>query len=326
MSDHLRLPAGVSTRGWADPGDWSHIADLNNAYTQHLKLAEWVTAAEVRSWLEFSEEIDRHADYLFIEHGSDVIGYGLASTYLEHGGRRVYRHNGKVHPEWTGKGLGSYVLDWLIARHEGQCGDLGPGVLQTEAYDRDPDLVGLLTDRGFEPVAHDAHLVRPDLDDLPERPLPSDVEIRPVVSEHLRPIWEAESEAFKDHWGERMPTEGDWKAFLEFAHRDESLWKVAWHGDQVVGMVRGYVNDEENEAFGIRRGWCEFISTHRDWRGRGIASALIVATLTEFRSRGLEQASLGVHVENPTGAYSLYTGLGFELFIRSTTFERPLCR
>jgi mycothiol synthase len=74
----------------------------------------------------------------------------------------------------------------------------------------------------------------------------------------------------------------------------------------------------------VKRGWCEFISTAKEWRGKGVASALICETLREFARRGLEESALGVHAENPTGALSLYEGLGFERVSGGTIYEREL--
>lgn len=316
--------ASISARGRAGGADWAVIADLNNANLFAIDADRYVTADEVRSYLDGASDIDRDRDYLFVEVGGEPVAYALASTYVEHGGRRVYRHNCKVHPNWRDRGIGTALLDWLASRHRERLEEHGPGVLQTEADDVDAALVAMLTARGYRAVAHEADLVRPHLDDLPARPLPDGLELRPVEESHLRAIFEADADAFRDHWGTRPRTEADWEAFLAFAHRDESLWKVAWDGDRVVSQVRGYVNEEENRVRGRKRGWAEFISTVHDWRGRGAAGALIVETLREFKRLGLEEAALGVHVENPTGAFSLYQGLGFEVVSHYATYERPL--
>ena len=36
---------------------------------------------------------------------------------------------------------------------------------------------------------------------IPDCPLPEGLEVRPYQPEHLRKIWDASNEAFKDHWG-----------------------------------------------------------------------------------------------------------------------------
>ncbi len=66
------------------------------------------------------------------------------------------------------------------------------------------------------------------------------------------------------------------------------------------------------------------MSTAREWRGKGIAGALNCESLRELKARGLEEAGLGVHVENPTGAFKLYEGLGFKVTTSGATFQRPI--
>ena len=59
----------------------------------------------------------------------------------------------------------------------------------------------------------------------------------------------------------------------------------------------------------------------REWRHRGIGSALIERSLRAFAAEGLTHAMLGVDTENQTGAVALYRALGFEPLTQSTTFE-----
>ena len=99
---------------------------------------------------------------------------------------------------------------------------------------------------------------------------------------------------------------------------------MAWDGDRVAGQVRTFINESENRENSRKRGWTEFISTARDWRGKGVATALICSSLRELAQRGMEEAALGVHVENPHGAYRLYQSLGFQVVSFDTTYEKPL--
>ncbi len=149
------------------------------------------------------------------------------------------------------------------------------------------------------------------------------MELRPVEEQHLRLIWEADIEAFRDHWGFSEPTEVSYQRYLEDPHRDESLWKIAWSGDRIVGQVRSFIKADQNEALGRARGYTEDISTAKDFRRRGIARALICASLEELKARGMEEAALGVHTENPNGAFTLYESLGFEVRHLYTVFRKP---
>jgi hypothetical protein len=38
----------------------------------------------------------------------------------------------------------------------------------------------------------------------------------------------------------------------------------------------------------------------------------------------MTEVALGVHTENPNGAYDLYAGLGYEVVATWTTYRKPL--
>jgi ribosomal protein S18 acetylase RimI-like enzyme len=81
---------------------------------------------------------------------------------------------------------------------------------------------------------------------------------------------------------------------------------------------------EENEVLGVKRAWLEHVSVRRPWRGRGVASALIAVTLDMLRAEGLEEAMLGVHGENPTGAVGLYERAGFRVHRRWSLWRKAM--
>ena len=55
---------------------------------------------------------------------------------------------------------------------------------------------------------------------------------------------------------------------------DPTLWRVAWEGDRVVGMVLSFIDKDENAEYGRLRGYTENICVRRRvaqaraWRGR----------------------------------------------------------
>jgi ribosomal protein S18 acetylase RimI-like enzyme len=159
---------------------------------------------------------------------------------------------------------------------------------------------------------------------LPEHPLPAGFELRAVTPDQHRAIFDADNEAFRDHWGHREQDDGDFRARFEHPETATSLWCVAWDGDQVVGSVMNWIFAEENEQLGIKRGWLEHVSVRRAWRGRGVAKALCAASFAVLRDHGMEEAWLGVDASNPTGALQLYEGLGFQVVHRWQAFGRPL--
>ena len=221
------------------------------------------------------------------------------------------------------------ILDWAEARTLAVAAGLAPNPPTTiGAYPNMdvPDNRAILEARGYRGVRFFFGMVRPTLGDIPDLPLPHGVEVRPVRPEEVRAIFEAEVAAFAGHWGSSAEDGGEerWQSFRDEPLNDLALWQVAWAGDTVVGMVRPYINPPDLEVLGVRRGWCENISTHADWRGRGIAKALIARALVALRDRGMTEAALGVDADNETGALGVYRAMGFEERTRDTDYRRPL--
>jgi RimJ/RimL family protein N-acetyltransferase len=77
---------------------------------------------------------------------------------------------------------------------------------------------------------------------------------------------------------------------------------VAVAGETIVGSVHV---DESLHGFGEIG-----MTVSRDWRGRGIGSALMAAAIEWARERGLHKLSLGVFAHN-AGAIALYKKFGF---------------
>jgi GNAT superfamily N-acetyltransferase len=238
----------------------------------------------------------------------------------------VYKHFCFVDPAAGGRGIGAKLFAWneerireIATEH-----DVAEQVLEVWNHDRNEAATALIRDAGYEPVTYDAEMVRPTVDDLPDHRLPEGLEIRPVRDEDLRAIWEADVEAFRDHWGFVEQSEADYERFLAFPYLDTSLWKIAWDDEGVAGQVKSFIDTAQNEEHGLKRGWTESISTARRWRRRGVAKALIVESIRELAARGMTEVALGVHTENPNGAFDLYAGLGYEVTATWTTYRKPL--
>ena len=88
-----------------------------------------------------------------------------------------------------------------------------------------------------------------------------------------------------------------------------------------MAICLNHAYPEDDELTGRREAWIESLGTVRDWRRRGVASALIAASLATFAADGFTHALLGVDSDNPTGAAHLYRALGFERQRRSITHQ-----
>ena len=141
----------------------------------------------------------------------------------------------------------------------------------------------------------------------------------------MEQIYQAEIEAFRDHWGFAEPGARERDEFFnDPVQSDTSLWRVAWDGQEVAGMVRSFIHPEQNERLGIKRGWVEHISVRKPWRRRGLARALIAASFPLLRERGVTEGALGVDSQNESGALRVYERCGFRVVSRSTDYSRTL--
>lgn len=325
----VTLPAGYVARHYAGPPDHPGMTRVRNESSIACGDDEIRTVVAMNATYAHLENCDPATDIAVIDVGGEIVAYGRVTWLDPLDDKRTYELLGWGHPEHTVVLDG--LADWLEARaHALAAGHGFPRyVLVGEAMlppDGAPNAAfrwaDVLTARSMDLVRHQLSMVRVDLAEAVALPLPDGVELRPVEDRHLRAIWEAAADAFLDHPGGHVAAESEWDEFLAFPYRDESLWKVAWAGNEVVGQVRTYVNIEENERFARRRGYTEFISTARAWRGKGVAGALLSASIVELRERGFTEAALGVMVENTTGALQLYTRLGFVPYATTGVFRR----
>ena len=169
----------------------------------------------------------------------------------------------------------------------------------------------LYESEGYRIVRYGFLMVRDLGEPIGDLALPTGLDIRPVVESDHRRIWDADEEAFRDHWNRAERTEADFAGWFAIPEIDTSLWRVAWDGDEVAGSVMTFIYPNDNDGLGMKRGWLEHISVRRPWRRRGLASALIAEALRGLRDTGMTEAALGVDSENVTGALRVYESIGF---------------
>ncbi len=318
VAERHDLPEGYRARPYRGAVDHPAMTDVLAAYRDHLGDPELPTIEQMDAAYAHLTHCDPTTDIALIEHDGEVVAYARPNR---EGGEDPFECvlftpaiPAHLRPDVFDAMMTAqeaHTRPWAEAtegraRFRAFAGHPGPG--------REPTgEAAWLETRGYVPVEWEATLVRPDLENIPALELPPGVELRPVDPEQMRPIWEAHHEAFRGEWDFQEPTPEMIDAMLAEPYIDHTLWKVAWAGDEIVGQVKSFINPIENEERGYRRGYAEYISTHHDWRNRGIAGALLAMSLVELRDRGMTEAVLGVDTNNPGGAFQLYTKLGFEM-------------
>jgi ribosomal protein S18 acetylase RimI-like enzyme len=312
------------------PEEAATLNDINNATRLAAGSLAVLTAEGLRAYYDHLEHSDLANDLRIGEVDGHPVAYVRVEWRDEHRGDRAFGTAIFSTPEAPDGTFGA-LLEWALSRHRDNAAALPPGgrrnVVVAATFGEDAEAKAVLEARGFASVRFGYEMLRPTLDDIPDRALPAGVEVRPAKPGHLRAIFEAEVEAFAGHWGAAVEdgSEVRWQEFLaDPFNRNTDLWQVAWAGDEIVGMVRPFINEEENSRLRVRRGWCENISTRAAWRGKGVASALICRALHALSGRGMTEAALGVDAMNETGALRLYETMGFRAVFREVEWRRPL--
>lgn len=227
--------------------------------------------------------------------------------------------DGYVHPDFHGQGIGTAMLRVLDGRARREVDQAAPDL---RVYLRNGMIAGdtaarqLHENEGYRAIRYswrmETHLAEPP----PAPDWPAGVELRPFVpAEHERPVWQAENEAFQDHWGS-LPSEFDTWKFRKLSREDfdPSLWHIAWEGAEIAGFSQC--------RFRMGIGWVGTLGVRRAWRKRGLGLALLRHSFGEFYRRGMPTVGLGVDAENPTGATRLYKKAGMQVATEFVFYEK----
>ncbi len=321
---------GLSFRHIRNEADYAPIAAVTSAHWQG-EGATWAeTAEDVAVSLSHLVNSDLVKDSIIAEVDGQMVAYGRARWRDEVDGPLVYSVNYHVVPAYWETEIPGAVLGWLEAR----AADLATGhdparakVVETYGIDAPTPIRAMLERRGYHIERYFAEMIRPSLDDIPDFPMPDGLEVRPVTPDQYRAIWKADVEAFRDHWSFAEPTETHYERFLNDERTFQpELWQIAWdvETNEVAGQVRTFIDHNENEAFGRKRGFTEEISTRRPYRRRGLARALIVRSLRAQRDAGMTESALGVDMDSPTGATRVYEDCGFVVDKMELLWRKPL--
>jgi GNAT superfamily N-acetyltransferase len=199
-------------------GEADHPAMLR-VYSAALKAdgLEEITTLE-QFGLNYSTLVncDPERDITLAEVGGEVVAYARVFWQDLVEGGREYECFGFVHPEWRRKGIGGAMLlrnEARIREIAAEHTSVEPKRFGSEGIDADPGNRALLERAGYTPARWFYDMVAPSLDGIVTPPMPDGIELRTVKRDQYRRIWEAEAEAFRDHWGESEWTEADWERF-----------------------------------------------------------------------------------------------------------------
>jgi mycothiol synthase len=322
-------PPGVTLRPFRGEADLPAFVNLFRAANEADRLDERTSLEALRNWAAHpSESFNAERDLVVAAVDGEPVAYGWTMWVDTSDGIRDYATRGHVHPDWRRRGIGTAILQHneahlraVAAAHQTD----RPRFYASFASERRPGAVALLARNAYEPVRYFFDMVRPTLDEIAVPELPDGIGIRPVAGRRqLRQLFDADMEAFADHWGGFDASDAAFEGWLTDPDYDPALFLVAWDGDEIAGAVTNVIVQHENEELGRRRGLLDSVFVRRPWRGRGLAAALVGRSLQLLRQQGMDSAWLGVDADNPNGALRLYEKAGFVVDVRGTGYRKPM--
>lgn len=312
-------PASVAGVAWRS----ARLDDLDAVVALYAAISrvdhpEWTeTRDEIE--LEFTQSwSDLERDTLIGE--SDGMPIAFGQVICPPGPESIVRSllYGGVHPDHRGRGIGRALLDWQEGRGRQQLAAstlLLPGWILCYSGESNTGASVLFERAGFAAQRYFWQLERELDEPIPGLELAAPlrlVALRPELSEATRL---AKNEAFRDHWGSQPISSEQWEGFMAMPERRSDLSFLALEGERVVGFVVVDMNGADGASDagtpGFRAVEIVWVGVVADWRRRGLAPALLAASLRASYHAGFERAALNVDSESPTGALGLYTGMGF---------------
>lgn len=272
-------------------------------------------------------------DFVGAYDGAELVGY--CSVYARSGVGEFAKIQtaGGVRPDRRGEGIGTLLVQRMLARADEAHAEKHPHLPAKITLAGLTDNVGqaeLLARFGLVPERWSFGM-RLQLADLDGRPpaLPSGLVLRRYDASLDEPMRLAHNAAFVDHpnftpWSAVM-----WRQLVTESRSFRPELSFVAVQDQRPDRVVSYVQSAEFEAHfaatGRREGYVGKVGTVREFRGHGLASALLRHTVAAYRDAGMDEAALDVDSQNPTGALGVYERVGFRVERRFADYvlDRP---
>lgn len=315
-----------------------------------------IAVEDVPAWLELVQAVEQHDDTSERNTADDLVDaltdgswkdpatdtilgvddQGLPQAFgvveVRPGDTRTVRAFcwGGVHPRWRGRGIGREVLRWQEDRARRKVADAGrglPAVMRVHADEHVVPARRLLERAGFRPERWFVDMTRPlDTDHpVPEVALDGSLRLVPLADVPAEAVRLAHNESFAGHWGSEPRSPEDWQRSVVGSRYLRPDWSfVVLDGDEVAGYTVASAYEQDWEVQGYTCGWTDLLGVRPRWRRRGVAPALLAASMRAFAASGMERADLGVDTENGSGALGLYTRLGYRADRKNVAYTKDL--
>ena len=163
---------------------------------------------------------------------------------------------------------------------------------------------GFVVDRAFHRMSRD--LTEP----IAAPMLPAGYEVRPLADDTEVPAWcDAATEAFAGHYdAPRFEVDQRRRKMLTPEYVEATDLVAVGSDGRITGVAWSF---RERMVDGAAGGHVNYVAVLPEHRGRGVARALLLASLHALHDLGLETAVLSVDAGNETNALRLYESAGF---------------
>ncbi len=279
--------------------------DDTGEYPDATDMSEW--------WTNWNADLERDGVAVCDPSGL-LIAYGIVTASPTFRGSYAVHLEGRVRPDHRGKGIGRALMPWLLARGaevHAEREPAAPGRLVVAVPEKMTSLESLVRRAGLRPERWYRDMERPLTNLPPARQVPG-VELAPYTPDRDDEVRRTHNAAFVEHHGSSERDPQTWQSLFtgQRAFRPD-LSVLALEDGVVLGYVLAYVYEADTVATGERRVDLGQIGVLPSARGRGLASALIAASLRAAAANECRSAGLQVDSDNVTGALQLYEKLGF---------------
>ncbi|MFI5564355.1 GNAT family N-acetyltransferase [Amycolatopsis japonica] len=294
------------------PEDAQASADLLNAMESVDQIGENYTAEDT-----LQELVDPYAD---LERASlaafdgDVMA-GYMKIRFKPSADEIHRVflDGGVHPAYRRRGIGGALVDAGVAAAKVVHALHHPGaklVVDVNRPERIAGLAELVLSRGFVPVRYFQRMEH-SLAALDASELPDGFVVEPWSERNDEDFRAVRNAAYRDYWGAvPMPVDLWRNKIINQTFQPEASFLLREAG-AAAGMLVTMWWEADTEVTGVRDAHFMAIGTLREYRRRGVASALMGHALRAAAEQGYDRASLNVDSVDPAGAFGVFEKAGF---------------
>lgn len=307
--------------------DLEAVVGLVNTSARHMIGEDDMSLAELRTDWQMPQFDKANSARLVVSPNGQAVGYAEVWD-IDDPPVKIWSW-GRVHPEYEGCGIGTYLLNWAEDRARKALSRVPDGarvVLEIGSYGNYEPGLQLLQDHGMQPIRKFLTMAI-ELHGPPETPVwPSGIKVRTMRGEEeLGAVVRAMRDSFQDHWGYvEQPFEHElehWRYYVQNDERfDRRLWYLAMDGNEIAGIELCWPESNGNPDMG----WVGVLGIRRPWRRRGIGLALLRHSFGHFYRTGKTSVGLGVDAGSLTKATRLYETAGMRPIRQFSLYEKEL--